>query len=329
MVRINIDPRSKSASSGNDQKKDCRRCGRVGRTLPPTTFSKAGRRPNKMWRMVNFDLEAALARVARLKKSLIVQPGKHISLDVDYSATSPPSRVKKKAMKQLLSEGVEMLAEFQDRLYAQDSYALLIIFQALDAAGKDGTIKHVMSGVNPQGCQVYSFKAPSAEELNHDYMWRCAQRVPERGRIGIFNRSYYEEVLVARVHPEILERQKIPNRWKDRKIWKRRFDEINNFEKYLFRNGVISLKFFLHVSRSEQRRRFLERIDQPEKNWKLSTSDVSERALWKKYIRAYEDCFNHTSTDWAPWYIIPADDKAFMRVAVAATIVHTLLQFEP
>jgi PPK2 family polyphosphate:nucleotide phosphotransferase len=274
--------------------------------------------------MVNFDLEAALARVARLKKTFIVHPGKHISLNRDYGATSPSFRVKKKAMKQMLSEGVEMLAEFQDRLYAQDNYALLIIFQALDAAGKDGTIKHVMSGVNPQGCQVYSFKAPSAEELDHDYMWRCAQRVPERGRIGIFNRSYYEEVLVARVHPEILERQKIPNEWKDRKIWKRRFDEINNFENYLFHNGVILLKFFLHVSRNEQRRRFLERIDRPEKNWKLSASDVSERALWKKYIRAYEDCFNHTSTEWAPWHVIPADDKAFMQVAVAAAIVHTL-----
>jgi PPK2 family polyphosphate:nucleotide phosphotransferase len=217
-----------------------------------------------------------------------------------------------------------LLAEFQDRLYAQDTYSVLIVFQALDAAGKDGTIEHVMSGVNPQGCDVFSFKAPSAQELNHDYLWRCAKVLPERGKIGIFNRSYYEEVLVARVHPAILDGQKLPPEFKDAKIWKRRFEEINNFERYLSHNGIVVLKFFLNVSKAEQKRRFLERIDRPEKNWKFSPADARERTFWKDYMQAYEDCFNHTSTRWAPWYVIPADDKPFMRVAVASIIVRAL-----
>jgi PPK2 family polyphosphate:nucleotide phosphotransferase len=271
------------------------------------------------------DIGAALAHVERLKSLLVVPPRKKVSLRRDYNpAFMGEAGLKKKQMKELLAEGVEALAEYQDRLYAQSEYALLIVLQAADAAGKDGTIKHVMSGVNPQGCQVFSFKQPSSEELSHDYLWRCAMRLPERGKIGIFNRSYYEEVLVARVHPEILDRQKIPPQWKDQKIWRRRFDEINNFEKYLVQNGIIVLKFFLNISREEQKRRFLERIDRGEKNWKFSTSDVEERKYWKEYQSAYEDCFNHTSTEWAPWYVIPADNKPYTRMAVAGIIIKTL-----
>jgi PPK2 family polyphosphate:nucleotide phosphotransferase len=205
-------------------------------------------------------------------------------------------------------------------LYAQDKYALLIIFQAIDAAGKDGTIKHVMSGLNPQGCQVFSFKAPSAEELDHDYLWRTSKALPERGRIGIFNRSYYEEVLVVRVHPEILERQHLPPETLTKDIWQRRFEEINNFERYLVDNGIVVLKFFLYVSKEEQKMRFLERINRPEKNWKFSAGDVEERKLWNEYMKAYSDVLNHTSTRWAPWYVVPADHKWFTRFAVAAVI---------
>ena len=273
---------------------------------------------------MDVDFKAALGRVEELKEVLVVPPGKKISLDKDYDPGFMPSRYNKKGMKQLLQESVELLAEYQDRLYAQSEYALLIVLQAADAAGKDGTIKHVMSGVNPQGCEVHSFKQPSAEELRHDYLWRCTLRLPERGKIGIFNRSYYEEVLITRVHSEILDGQKIPPQWKDKKIWKRRFDEINNFENYLFQNGIITLKFFLNLSRKEQKQRFLDRIDRPEKNWKFSPSDVEERKFWKNYREAFEDCFNHTSTEWAPWYIVPADDKPFSRIAVAGIIIKTL-----
>jgi PPK2 family polyphosphate:nucleotide phosphotransferase len=216
------------------------------------------------------------------------------------------------------------LAEYQNRLYAQNTYALLIILQAMDAAGKDGTIKHVMSGVNPQGTQVYSFKAPSDEELDHDYLWRNFKTLPERGRIGIFNRSYYEEVLVARVHPEILDRQRIPLELKSKGIWKQRFEEINNFEKYLTQNGTVVLKFFLNVSKAEQKKRFLERIDLPEKNWKFSPFDVQERSHWDEYQAAYEDMFNHTSSEHAPWYVVPADHKWFTHLAVAAVIYQTM-----
>jgi PPK2 family polyphosphate:nucleotide phosphotransferase len=224
----------------------------------------------------------------------------------------------------LLAQGVQWLAEYQDKLYAQDTYSVLIVLQAMDAAGKDGTIKHVMSGLNPQGTQVYSFKAPSAEELNQTYLWRNFKALPERGRIGIFNRSYYEEVLVARVHPEIVEHQKLPAELKDKKIWKRRFEEINQFEQYLVANGTIVLKFFLNVSKEEQRRRFLARLDLPEKNWKFSSADLRERGHWDEYQAAYEDMFNHTSTAWAPWYVVPADNKWFTRLAVGAVIYSTL-----
>jgi PPK2 family polyphosphate:nucleotide phosphotransferase len=212
----------------------------------------------------------------------------------------------------------------QDKLYAQDRWSVLIVFQAMDAAGKDGTIKHVMSGLNPQGCQVYSFKAPSAEELDHDYLWRCFKALPERGRIGIFNRSYYEEVLVTRVHPEIIQAQKLPDEFRDKKIYERRYDEINATERYLHLNGTLILKFFLNVSRQEQKKRFLERIDKPEKNWKFSLNDAKERAHWKKYMQAYEDCFRSTSTKHAPWYVIPADDKPTMRLLVAGVIARAM-----
>jgi len=221
----------------------------------------------------------------------------------------------------MLRHGVERLADLQSKLYAQDRWGVLVVFQAMDAAGKDGTIKHVMSGVNPQGVEVSSFKAPSAEELDHDFLWRCARRLPERGRIGIFNRSYYEEVLVVRVHEEILRAQKLPPELVGKHVWKERYQDIRTFERYLARNGYLILKFFLHVSKKEQKKRFLERLDEPDKNWKFSIDDVRERACWKDYMRAYEDAIAATSTPWAPWHVIPADNKWFTRLVVAATIV--------
>jgi PPK2 family polyphosphate:nucleotide phosphotransferase len=226
--------------------------------------------------------------------------------------------------KEMLRRGIERLAERQEQLYAQDRWAVLLIFQAMDAAGKDGTIAHVMSGVNPQGCDVQSFKVPSAEELDHDFLWRCARRVPERGRIGIFNRSYYEEVLVVRVHPELLARQHLPPSCIDDDVWRHRFEDIGAFERYLARNGVVVRKFFLHVSREEQRRRFLARLDEPEKNWKFSLGDVRERAHWDAYMRAYEDMIRHTASEHAPWYVVPADHKWYTRLVVAAAVVDTL-----
>lgn len=255
---------------------------------------------------------------------IVVPPGKKISLERDYSPNFGKGVLAKPEAERLLNESREALAKDQEKLWAQDRYALLILFQAMDAAGKDGTIKHVMSGVNPQGCEVTSFKAPSAEELDHDYLWRCFRRLPARGMIGIFNRSYYEEVLVVRVHPEILERQKIPESRKDKGIWKRRFEEINHFEKYLHDNGTIVLKFFLNVSNEEQKRRFIDRLEKPKKNWKFSAADAAERKFWPDYMAAYEDCLRHTSTEWAPWHVIPADSKPFMRVLVAGVIARTL-----
>jgi len=224
----------------------------------------------------------------------------------------------------LLDQGIASMAELQDKLYAQDSWGVLLIFQAMDAAGKDGAIKHVMSGVNPQGCQVYSFKVPSPEELDHDYLWRSSIRLPERGRIGIFNRSYYEEVLVVRVHPEILRGERIPSSLVTKDIWKERFEDIKAFERYLARNGIVIRKFFLHLSKREQKRRFLDRLDEPQKNWKFSAADVHERASWDAYMEAYEDMIAHTATGKAPWYVVPADNKWFTRVVVAAAIVDTL-----
>jgi len=228
----------------------------------------------------------------------------------------------KKQAGEALRAGVDRLAGLQEKLYAQDRWALLLIFQAMDAAGKDSAIKHVMSGVNPQGCQVYSFKAPSAEELDHDFLWRTSTRLPERGRIGVFNRSYYEEVLVVRVHPELLSRQKLPALTKN--IWKERFEDINAFERYLDRNGVLVRKFFLHVSKREQKKRFLERLDEPEKNWKFSAGDVDERRHWDRYMRAYEDMIRHTATAHAPWYVVPADKKWFTRLVVVSAVIDAL-----
>lgn len=261
-------------------------------------------------------------------RPLIVPPGAKISLAKDYDPAYKPDYLTKEDANLELQESIKLLADYQDILYAQDTYALLIIFQALDAAGKDGTIKHVMSGINPQGCQVYSFKAPSSEDLDHDYLWRSFKALPERGRIGIFNRSYYEEVLVVRVHPALLERQQLPEKAKDKNIWKRRFEEINNFEKYLVDNGIIVLKFFLNLSKDEQKKRFLARIERPEKNWKFSASDAKERGFWDDYQKAYEDVFNHTSTEWAPWYIIPADRKWFTRLAVSNIISFKLKELD-
>jgi PPK2 family polyphosphate:nucleotide phosphotransferase len=254
----------------------------------------------------------------------IVKPGDQISLIKDYTPGYKCEFHQKDDAVKKLKAGILQLAKYQDILYAQNTYSLLIIFQAMDAAGKDSTIKHVMSGVNPQGCQVFSFKSPSEEELDHDYLWRSMKSLPERGRIGIFNRSYYEELLIVRVHPEILKKQQLPNFPEGNQIWKQRFEEINNFEKYLFNNGVIVLKFFLNVSKSVQKRRFLERIESPEKNWKLSVSDVRERAFWDDYMDAYEQVFNHTSTEFAPWYIVPADRKWFTRLVVADIICQKL-----
>ncbi|MFN6570318.1 hypothetical protein A6770_12475 [Nostoc minutum NIES-26] len=252
--------------------------------------------------------------------AFIVPPSSKISLQKNYDPAYKIDFTEKNDAAIKLQTDIERIAKYQDILYAQNTYALLIIFQAMDAAGKDSTIKHVMSGVNPQGFQVFSFKAPSDEELDHDYLWRNMKALPERGRIGIFNRSYYEEVLVARVHPEILKKQQLPENLKGNQIWKQRFEEINNFEKYLVNNGIIVLKFFLNVSKAEQKKRFLARIDSPEKNWKFSVSDARERGFWDDYMDAYEQVFNHTSTSWAPWYIIPADRKWFTRLVVSDII---------
>jgi PPK2 family polyphosphate:nucleotide phosphotransferase len=260
----------------------------------------------------------------KLIDRVIARPGRRIRLK-DYK-TNWTAKFEKDEARAELVEGVKKLAAQQDMLYAQDTYAVLLVFQAMDAAGKDGTIKHVMSGINPQGCQVFSFKAPSAEERDHGYLWRSVKALPERGRIGIHNRSYYEEVLVARIHPEILEGQQLPEDRKTTRIWKERFAQINDFERYLVENGTIPIKFFLNVSKEEQKRRFLERLDLPAKNWKFSVNDVKERGLWDRYMKAYEDVFSHTSTELAPWYIIPADNKWFMRVAVADIVHHRLKQ---
>jgi PPK2 family polyphosphate:nucleotide phosphotransferase len=224
----------------------------------------------------------------------------------------------------LLRLGVERLAKLQELLYAQDRWSVLLIFQAMDAAGKDGAIKHVMSGVNPQGTEVYSFKAPTSEEIDHDFLWRTNKRLPERGRIGVFNRSYYEEVLVVRVHPEILAAQKLPTRLLTKHIWQERFEDINNFERYASRQGTVIRKFFLHVSKDEQKQRFLKRLDDPIKRWKFSKTDVSERTRWNEYMDAYESMIRHTSAPWAPWVVVPADKKWYARLVIVATIIEAL-----
>jgi PPK2 family polyphosphate:nucleotide phosphotransferase len=242
----------------------------------------------------------------------------------DPSDTGRLTSESKEDAQNALRTGVQALADLQEMLYASDRWGLLLIFQAMDAAGKDGAIKHVMSGINPQGCQVFSFKAPSAEELDHDFMWRCYRNLPERGRIGIFNRSYYEEVLVVRVHSDLLARQKIPSELVGKRIWDERLADIRGFEDYLSRNGFVIRKFFLNVSYEEQRRRFLDRLDRPEKHWKFSTSDVREREHWNEYMAAYEDMIRHTASAAAPWYVVPADKKWYTRLVVAAAVIDAM-----
>jgi PPK2 family polyphosphate:nucleotide phosphotransferase len=274
-------------------------------------------------------LKQLLKRAHALAKPFCVDDGKKFRLDdIDPNDTLDLTSEDKPRAKEALAMGVDALAELQDRLYAQDRWAVLLIFQAMDAAGKDGAIKHVMSGVNPQGCQVYSFKAPSSEDLDHDFLWRCQRCLPERGRIGIFNRSYYEEMLVVRVHRELLDKQKMPPSLVTKHIWKERAEDIVSFERYLARNGVLIRKFFLHVSRDEQKRRFLERLDRPEKNWKFSANDAKERAFWDDYMEAYEDAIRRTATPEAPWYVVPADNKWFTRVVVAAAVIDGLASLD-
>jgi PPK2 family polyphosphate:nucleotide phosphotransferase len=270
-----------------------------------------------------------LAAMRKFIEPFRVEPGRKVRLPKDFDPRYTADFVKKEDAADMLRRGVEYLAEYQARLAAQDAYALLVVFQAMDAAGKDGTIKHVMSGVNPQGVQVSSFKVPSTEELDHDYLWRYAQRLPGRGMIGIFNRSYYEEVLVVRVHPQILAGQKLPRSAKGKDVWQRRFREINDWERYLVDNGIRIVKLFLNVSRDEQKERFLARIDEPESNWKFSAADVRERQYWDDYQKAFSDVLSNTSTEHAPWYVIPADRKWFLRVAASAVILDAIVRIDP
>jgi polyphosphate:nucleotide phosphotransferase, PPK2 family len=266
-----------------------------------------------------------IKRLSELVEPFRISKGKSFRLkDVDPDDTLEFTKeADKPRAKEVLAMGVTALAELQDKLYAQDKWAVLLIFQAMDAAGKDGAIKHVMSGINPQGCQVYSFKSPSAEDLDHDYLWRCMKCLPNRGHIGIFNRSYYEEVLVVRVHPEFLAKAKLPPKLVGKKIWEERYEDICNFEQYLARNGVVVRKFFLHVSKKEQKQRFLDRIDDPLKNWKFSSNDASERDYWDDYMKAYEEMIQGTATKEAPWYVVPANNKWFTRVIVASAVIET------
>jgi PPK2 family polyphosphate:nucleotide phosphotransferase len=268
-------------------------------------------------------------RVADFIAPFRVKPGSKVVLDRDFDPSFKGGVNKKKDGVALLAEGVRLLTEYQARLAAQDTWGVLVVLQALDAAGKDGTIRHVMSGVNPQGVSVHGFKVPSAEELDHDFLWRYSQRLPARGDIGIFNRSHYEEVLVVRVHPENLDRQRLPEASKRGDIWKRRYREINDWERHLTDNGFRIVKLFLNLSKEEQRKRFLRRIDLPDHNWKLSTADVAERDRWDDYQEAFSEMLTHTSTEWAPWYVIPADRKWFGRIGAGAVLVHTLMQIDP
>jgi PPK2 family polyphosphate:nucleotide phosphotransferase len=268
-------------------------------------------------------------RIARLIKPLRVKPGSRVELAKDFDPAYKADLLRKKDGVELLQSGIAILADYQARLAAQDSHGVLICLQSLDAGGKDGTIRHVMSGVNPQGVQVSNFKVPSAEELDHDYLWRYACRLPARGNIGIFNRSHYEEVLVVRVHPENLDRQKLPEEAKRKGVWDRRYREINDWERYLSENGFAVVKLFLNLSKEEQRARFLKRIDVPEKNWKFSAADARERRRWDDYQKAFSEMLSATSTAWAPWYVIPADRKWFARICAAAVIAHTLIKLDP
>jgi PPK2 family polyphosphate:nucleotide phosphotransferase len=266
-------------------------------------------------------------KTAKLEKSYRVDDGKHFRLkEFDPADTGHWHSVEE--AKEQLQKDIQRMEELQDKLYAQDRWSVLLIFQAMDAAGKDGTIKHVMSGVNPEGCQVHSFKAPSQAELQHDFLWRTTQALPERGHIGIFNRSYYEEVLVVRVHPPVLESQLVPPSLITKDIWKERFEDINCFERHMGRNGTVIRKFFLHLSKKEQKRRFLARLDEPEKHWKFSAADIQERECWEDYQEAYEDMIRHSATKDAPWYVVPADNKWFTHLVVAAAIVQTLEELD-
>ena len=278
--------------------------------------------------MNNKEMNNFIKKARKLAKPFRVTDDSFRLKDIDPDDTLDLTAEDKPRAKEALAMGVSLLAEFQDMLYAQDRWALLLIFQAMDAAGKDSAIKHVMSGVNPQGCEVHSFKAPSNEDLDHDFMWRCARRLPERGRIGIFNRSYYEETLVVRVHREFLEKQKLPPELVTKDIWEERFQDIRHIERYLTRNGVVIRKFFLHVSKKEQKKRFLERIEEPEKHWKFSAADIKERQYWDDYMKAYEDVIQNTATKHAPWYVVPADNKWFTRVVVAAAVIETLASLD-
>jgi PPK2 family polyphosphate:nucleotide phosphotransferase len=269
--------------------------------------------------------KTVIGKASEIASPFCVTNGRKFRLkDIDPGDTLDLKSEDKPRAQEALANGVKALAELQDKLYAQDRWAVLLIFQAMDAAGKDGAIKHVMSGINPQGCQVYSFKSPSAEDLDHDYLWRCTRCLPNRGQIGIFNRSYYEETLVVRVHPEYLAKQKIPPSLVTKRIWRERFEDICALETYLGRNGVAVVKFFLHVSKDEQRKRFLQRAKQPEKNWKFSSADMAERAHWNDYQNAYEDMIQNTATKLNPWYVVPADNKWFTRLVVASAVIQKL-----
>lgn len=268
-------------------------------------------------------------RIAAFIKPLRVKPGTRVDLAKDFDPGYKSALMSKQDGQELLSTGISLLADYQARLAAQDTYGVLVCLQALDSGGKDGTIRHVMSGMNPQGVRVSSFKVPSEEELDHDYLWRYACRLPGRGEIGIFNRSHYEEVLVVRVHPEVLDRQKLPPTLKGKNIWDQRYRQINNWERYLTDNGFKIVKLFLNISKEEQRTRFLKRIDLPEKNWKFSSADVHERDHWAQYQKAFSEMLSATSTRWAPWYVIPADRKWFARVCAGSILAHTLIQIDP
>lgn len=280
---------------------------------------------SKITAITDLSRKEFISRAKKLAKHYRVTSGKKFSLkDFATEGGKDLGKDEKPLAQQALQLGVQALAEMQDKLYAQDKWALLVIFQAMDAAGKDGAIKHVMSGINPQGCEVTAFKAPSTEELDHDFLWRCMKKLPERGRIGIFNRSYYEEVLVVRVHEGILKAQKLPDKLVTASIWDDRLEDIRNFESYLAKNGIMVLKIFLNVSKKEQKKRFLERIDKPEKNWKFSAADVEERKYWKPYQAAYEELIKKTATEKSPWYVVPADNKTYARMVVASAIISAL-----
>jgi PPK2 family polyphosphate:nucleotide phosphotransferase len=274
-------------------------------------------------------LKSIVKKSRRLAAPYRITSGRHFRLkDIDPDDSGSLGQEDKPAAIEALRSGVDALAALQERLFAQDQWALLLVFQAIDAAGKDSAIKHVMSGVNPQGCEVHSFKAPSSEDLDHDYLWRTTRALPERGRIGIFNRSYYEELVVVRVHRELLDKQKLPSSLVTKDIWEDRAEDICNFERYLARNGVVTVKFFLHVSKKEQRKRFLERLERPEKNWKFAMGDLEERERWNDYQRAYEDAIAMTATKHAPWYVVPADRKWFTRLVVAAAVIDALASLD-